>query len=295
MYTFKGTDVVINHQDEEFVESGARQLASDIIDGLKTRFPDMTGSVLSAFDIFHVDSIPAQALHGHWKGWNVYGKDELDILINHYSEYKDGQLVRLVVTAECHAQWRQVRNLMKEAHRQKQSTDDFWEEYLMKPAPCAHPEVRKFVELCLVLVLSSVHCERYFSQMNLTKSHQRSRMLTLLLNDLMMIKLNGPECEGLNSPLLQSVLERAYELWRSRKKRFPKRSRTGKRDTRQNPKRAKNGLKIERSIDAHDASDSEDQEAQSEEDTGCVCGDCVSLDDDTSADKVFDKEEMLTL
>ena len=135
MYTFKGTDVVINHQDEEFVESGARQLASDIIDGLKTRFPDMTGSVLSAFDIFHVDSIPAQALHGHWKGWNVYGKDELDILINHYSEYKDGQLVRLVVTAECHAQWRQVRNLMKEAHRQKQSTDDFWEEYLMKPSP----------------------------------------------------------------------------------------------------------------------------------------------------------------
>jgi hypothetical protein len=79
------------------------------------------------------------------------------------------------------------------------------------------------------------------------------------------------------------------------KKRFPKRSRTGKRDTRQNPKRAKNGLKIERSIDAHDSTDSEDQEAQSEEDTGCVCGDCVSLDDDTSADKVFDKEEMLTL
>ena len=119
--------------------------------------------------------------------------------------------------------------------------------------------------------------------------------LTLLLNDLMMIKLNGPECEGLNSPLLQSVLERANELWRSRKKRFPKRSRTGKRDTRQTPKRAKNDLKIERSIDAHDSTDSEDQEAQSEEDTGCVCGDCVSLDDDTSADKVFDKEEMLTL
>ena len=71
--------------------------------------------------------------------------------------------------------------------------------------------------------------------------------------------------------------------------------RTGKRDTRQTPKRAKNGLKIERSIDAHDSTDSEDQEAQSEEDTGCVCGDCVSLDDDTSPDKVFDKEEMLTL
>ena len=108
-------------------------------------------------------------------------------------------------------------------------------------------------------------------------------MSTLLLNDLMMIKLNGPECEGQNSSLLQSVLERAYELWRSRKKRFPKRSRTGKRETTQKRnKRAKNGLKIERSIDAHDATDCEDKEAQSEEDTGCVCGDCVPLDDDTS-------------
>ena len=47
-------------------------------------------------------------------------------------------------------------------------------------------------ELFLVIVLSSVAFERFFSETNLTNSAQRSRMLTGVLNDLMMIKLIVP-------------------------------------------------------------------------------------------------------
>jgi len=73
-YQYKGTDVIINEGDEEFVEDGVRELAQDIVDGLQTRFPHKTCSVLSVFDIFHLDSIP-ETMVGDSPDveWDTYG------------------------------------------------------------------------------------------------------------------------------------------------------------------------------------------------------------------------------
>ena len=45
-YQYKGTDVIINEGDEEFVESGVREFAEDIVDGLQSRFPPKVCSVV---------------------------------------------------------------------------------------------------------------------------------------------------------------------------------------------------------------------------------------------------------
>jgi hypothetical protein len=54
VYQFQGVDVIVNDQDDKFVKDGLREFAQDIIDGLESRFPDASGSIFEAFDIFHI-------------------------------------------------------------------------------------------------------------------------------------------------------------------------------------------------------------------------------------------------
>jgi len=58
MYSYKGVDVMMCIGEEQSVIDGIKQYARDVIAGHKERFPDGSGDVLSAFDIFHVDSMP---------------------------------------------------------------------------------------------------------------------------------------------------------------------------------------------------------------------------------------------
>ena len=88
------------------------------------------------------------------------------------------------------------------------------------------------MEIFLVIVLSSVPCERSYSSMNSTKSKARSRMLTDLLNDLMMIKQNGPSIEGADDDVVRQLIDKAFAEWRRRKNRCPARSRTDERPER---------------------------------------------------------------
>ena len=247
------------------------EFAQDIVDGLQARFPRKSCSVLSAFDIFHLDSIPEQML-GESPGdeWDTYGTNDLDTLIDHYCGSGEGGVRRFGKKVECHVQWSHVRNLMKDAKKNKKETGVFWAEFLNGEPVITFPDIRQFVELFLVIVLSSVECERLFSQMNLTKSAQRIRMLTGLLNDLLMIKKNGPDCQGKDSAGLTSLIERTYALWTSRKRRMPKRSHTEERpERRRRRKTSLKDLNIEISIDSNDCP----QDSKSDdEDDHCMCG-----------------------
>ena len=51
-------------------------------------------------------------------------------------------------------------------------------------------------------------------------------MLTDLLNDLMTIKLNGPTIEGVGDDVVKHLIDKAFNEWHRRKKRFPARSHT---------------------------------------------------------------------
>jgi hypothetical protein len=100
-------------------------------------------------------------------------------------------------------------------------TKDFFAKFLISDEP--NIKLRQLVELFLVVMLSSVKYEHLFIAMNLTKNKMRTRMLSDLLNDLMMIKLNDPMCHGKDqeSPFeaesLTYLIDRAYEMWEQRK------------------------------------------------------------------------------
>lgn len=199
--------------------------------------------------------------------------------------YQCDSLKIIESSVECQAEWNLVRNKMLVARADGKRTDDFWWEFINDDACIKFPNIMKLIELFLVVVLSSVDCERFFSQMNLTKSILRTRMLTDLLNDLLMIKLNGVECNGKDSPELKKLIERAYNLWLKRKKRIPKRSRTDPRPTQQGKRKKDQTLKIERSID--DPGNPVDEEGK------CTCS-LFKLGGTVSDEKVFEVEEMVT-
>ena len=207
-----------------------------------------------------------------WDEWNTYGNDDLDILIHHYSTSPTKSINSFVKSAECHVQWSLLRNKMLDARKQNMNTDDFWADFLNNEPTYSFPDIRKLVQLFLVIVLSSVDCERFFSEMNLTKTNSRTRMLTRLLNDFMMIKSNGPVCEGVVSVAFASLISRAYDVWKSRKQRLPKRSRTEERpEKRKGQKKWQDVLTIERSNDVCGESVSDGDDDSDVEDDECVC------------------------
>ena len=58
-YKYKGVLVKVDSIQESFVCEGIRQFGRDVIEGLQRRFPSDSGSILSCFDIFHLESLPS--------------------------------------------------------------------------------------------------------------------------------------------------------------------------------------------------------------------------------------------
>ena len=107
---------------------------------------------------------------------------------------------------------------------QKVDTSQFWEAYLNTPQPGPQAEIRGLVQRLLVIVLSSVPCERFVSLLNGTKTEDRVRMQQDLLNDHTMIQANGPFCEGVGDSKIADLIHRGWERWSQLCKRVPARS-----------------------------------------------------------------------
>ena len=106
----------------------------------------------------------------------------------------------------------------------KVDTSQFWEAYLNTPQPGPQAEIRGLVQRFLVIVLSSVPCERFVSLLNDTKTEERVRMQQDLLNDLTMIRANGPCCEGVGDSKIADLIHRGWERWSQICNRAPARS-----------------------------------------------------------------------
>ena len=176
--------VMMCKEDENFVHDGLRQYASHVIAGLKARFPKESGSVLTAFD----KSYLPLAIAATWRkgveqnsgDLETYGQDDLNILISHSCSNND--IDGLCKQRRCHQQWRNLRREMWKSkfeeirHMKKVDTSQFWEAYLNTPQPGPQAEIRGLVQRFLVIVLSSVPCERFVSLLNGTKTEGRVRM-----------------------------------------------------------------------------------------------------------------------
>jgi len=129
-------------------------------------------------------------------------------------------------------------------------TADFWAAFLEQPGPPLYHDLQQFVQIYLVLVLSSVPCERLFQKMNLEKDLFKTRMTTDLFDNKMMITENGPKCQGVDSSELDDPIQRAFVVFNSRKQRNPKKSHTAERPERLKRKRTcDENILLERAAD----------------------------------------------
>jgi len=103
MYSYKGVDVMMCMGEEQYIIDGIKQYARDVIAGLKERFPDGSGDVLSVFDIFHVDSMPTDR-----KSWldcrEMFGVLDLQVLVSHYYPCVDNDFEGACKQRHCHQQ-----------------------------------------------------------------------------------------------------------------------------------------------------------------------------------------------
>jgi len=238
-------------------DSGHRTYVTDVMIGLKERFANKVGSVLKSLDVFHIESLPYT--REKWvQCFDEYGYKKLDILIKHYSVKKSqvvSQTKQCIISGECLAQWRLVRQIMFEAHmvwspHEKQGIKiarsyKKWNTWITMNAnqvtlmsfgwiSSRNHEILQFsfqtsedwwnYSWLLYCLLYTVNL-----QMNLTKTLQRTRILTDLLRDLITIKLNAIDF-GKESTVLKRLIDRAYDMWVSRKPRCKKWSRIGLRD-----------------------------------------------------------------
>ena len=286
-YRFKGVDVMLNDGDVKFVDDGIREYAADIIAGIENRFPNEDGTVFKCFDVFQLQSLPDSE-----KLWqqhqNEYGIDDIKTLVDHVSgDASEGKGIinRLETLTQC----RIVRQDMWESRQgqnktpmhlrtslwKETQTADFWASFLEQPGPPLYDNLQQLVQMFLVLVISSVPCERFFHKMNLQKDLLKTRMLTDLLDDKMMITENGPKCEGVESPELEHIIDRSLGVFYSRKKRFPKRSHTDKRPERQKSKKTcDDNVILERAPESAD-------------DDGFITCDCGAIDNAIDLDLIF--------
>ena len=276
VYNYETVDVILKGDDREYVDEGLVKFATSVIDGLQRQFPGDTGSILAAFDIFHLDSLNEFANSEAWEERkDSYGLDELQVLISHFGEflYDDGPPAKVETEKQWvlfrEQMWKQKMDLesnpdkrVDKETREKRSwfdlTCEFWSLHLNMPGPHHNHFVLKLVSIFLVLVLSSVPCERYFRKMNLQKDLLRTRMRTVVLDDRMMIAENGPELDDKDH--IEAIIELAYQLWLSRKKRVPNNSRQEARPERRKKKKDSelSGLLLERGPDSDDLTDDED-------------------------------------
>jgi len=229
MNSYKEVDVMMCMGEEQYVIDGIKQYAQDVIAGLKEKFPDGSGDVLSAFDIFHVECMPTDRISG-LDCREMLGVSDLQVLISEYYPCVANDFEGACKQRRCHQQWRMLRNRMWETRENDLKSDktssaaDFFTDWLNTSSPNTDDKIRGLVQMFCVIVLSSVPNERVFSSMNRTKTIERSRMLTDLLKDLMMIKSNRPDCEGSGGERWKDIVDRAFAEWHRRKDRHPSRS-----------------------------------------------------------------------
>jgi len=131
--------------------------------------------------------------------------------------------------------------------------------------------------------------------MNLQKDLLKTRMLTDLLDDKMMITENGPKCQGVDSPELDDLIQRAFVVFNSRKQRNPKKSHTA-----EQPERLKRKRTCDENILLERAADFSPDDVSGDEDTviddsfkadleGVVTCDCGAMDNVIDLDLIFSK------
>ena len=148
------------------------------------RFPDV--ELLEAFSLFDASTIPEELeLHGS------HGQSELQVLIDHYGPHN-------VVHPEAAKSKLKVFNSIVAANRElKQLTSRELMTRMLNATELKtmFPNLYKLAAIGLLLPMSTVDCERGFSALSRIKTDIRNRLSSKILNNLMVITVEGPSPE----------------------------------------------------------------------------------------------------
>ena len=170
-----------------------------LITNLQNRFPEQETDLLNAMVIFDMKQLPTSA-----NALAVSGTDELETLLQHYGEEKDGT-APLVDSDACKGEWMLMKQLVSKNYPSMEMRP-VWE-LLYKKYRETFPNLFKLVSAAFAIPITSADCERGFSTQNRIKCAYRSSLSAKRLDVLMRISIQGP-------PIDQFDFGKALSLWR---------------------------------------------------------------------------------
>lgn len=175
-------------------EDDRHTLLQNLLDALEKRFDEINlDSVLGNIDIFDPLNIGEGAEN------ESYGEKELKVLLENLPQNLSINSTEAVNEYIDYKVWSRTK--------QKLSCETVWQRFLAESSDSnEYTNLCKLLNFILILPFSTAECERGFSQLNLIKSDIRNRLSTDTVNDLLMVKLYGPN-------LTDFCPDEAINLW----------------------------------------------------------------------------------
>nr|XP_028576566.1 zinc finger protein 862-like [Podarcis muralis]XP_028576567.1 zinc finger protein 862-like [Podarcis muralis]XP_028576568.1 zinc finger protein 862-like [Podarcis muralis] len=185
---YKDVEIISNASEVGCFEEDRRVLLSSIVEAIDKWF-DRIGNdrVLRNVEIFDPCNIP-KPVGGRDTSASSHGEKELSELL---------QALPSNVRVDKEAILEEYQEFKVWAGNKTSITcEEAWQRLQAESTACAsYINICKVLNFLRVLPLSTAECERGVSQLNLVKTDSRKRLLATTIDDLLMIKMNGPDLE----------------------------------------------------------------------------------------------------
>lgn len=194
---YKGVKIVRSASEVGCFEEDRRVLLSSIVEAIDKRFDSIRNDkVLRNVEIFDPCNIPKPVGE---RDLSNQGEKELielvqalpssvkvdeEAIVEEYQDFKVWARNKTNIT--CEEAWQRLQAELT--------------------ASASYINICKVLNFLRVLPLSTAECERGFSQLNLVKTDSRNRLLVTTIDDLLMVKTNGPNLEVFDAA-------NAIDLW----------------------------------------------------------------------------------
>lgn len=179
-------DITLTTADNDIAlfEISKNRIIDELIKFTMQRLGDIEkGGILEACSILD----PANWPHDDATALALYGADKLITILNHFA--LPLKQIPHYSKVEAKKEWRDLKVFVSKHHSQTTFLP-LWK-HIISLLKDRFPNICLIAELVLVFPLSTACCERVFSYMKRVKSDWRSRMDTVTLDSILMIRLNG--------------------------------------------------------------------------------------------------------
>ncbi|KAK3247474.1 hypothetical protein CYMTET_43029 [Cymbomonas tetramitiformis] len=188
-------DILFN-MDKTWGECQLRvaEIAACLVVCVYARFPDI--EVLTALCILDPKMLPRGDPNAEEDPLTTYGIAEIRLLYTHYSTLLVAESVEQLLE-----EWKKFRTMMWDVYRDAEITTflpQVAQAYSKVGEDDRYPNMLTFVELGSVVVMQNATTERGFAHLNDIMTHDRTRMEVRTANDILTIKMLGPDLGGQN-------------------------------------------------------------------------------------------------